>query len=211
MLRIILSKIISSFKLPIFKLRWIRNNKHNKTIPENVFNIKKVKVGNYTYGKLNIHMFDNPKEGLNIGHFCSIGGNVMFILGGNHPYNTISTYPIKNKILEENVVEAETKGKIVVESDVWIGERSTILSGVTIGQGAIIGAGSIVSKDVPPYAIYIGNKIVKYRFSEEIRNKLLQIDFGKLTKDYMKKNVQYFYQEVGENLLEKAEIRQLRS
>lgn len=210
MVRIFLSKIVSFIKLPIFKVLWIKNNKHNKTIPENVFDMEKVKVGNYTYGKLNVHMYGNPEEKLSIGHFCSIGGKVMFILGGNHPYNTLSTYPIKNKILNKNIIEAETKGKIIVNSDVWIGERSTILSGVTIGQGAIIGAGSIVSKSVPPYAIFIGNKVVNYRFSETIRERLTQIDFEKITEDFLDKNYDFFYQEVTEDLLEQPEMKQLR-
>ena len=70
-----------------------------------------------------------------------------------------------------------TKGDVTVGNDVWIGYGATILSGVTIGDGAVIGTHAVVTKDVPPYAIVAGNpgKIVKYRFSEEIINKFLEI------------------------------------
>jgi serine acetyltransferase len=69
------------------------------------------------------------------------------------------------------------KGDIIIENDVWIGAKATIMSGVRIGNGAIVAAGSVVSKDVPPYAIVAGNpaKIVKYRFDEEQIKKLLSI------------------------------------
>lgn len=209
LIKIFIGKIVSLLRLPIFKIQWIKKNKHNQTIPNNIFDMNKVTVGNYTYGKLDVHMYGNEKEELHIGHFCSIGGNVMFILGGNHPYKNLSTYPIKNKIINKGFVEASTKGKITIGSDVWIGERSIILSGVSIGQGAVIGAGSIVSKDIPPYAVYIGNQVVKYRFSDELIKKLLQIDFGKITKEFLENNIDAFYQEVNADLLEKTAIKKL--
>jgi serine acetyltransferase len=69
------------------------------------------------------------------------------------------------------------KGDIIIENDVWIGATATIMSGVKISNGAVIGAGSVVTKDVPPYAIVAGNpaKVVKYRFTEEQIEKLLSI------------------------------------
>lgn len=74
-----------------------------------------------------------------------------------------------------------------------------ILSGVTIGQGAVIGAGSIVAKDIPPYSIYAGNKIIKYRFSEKIKNKLLQIDFDRLDEKNIKENIDLLYTNCSED------------
>jgi len=78
--------------------------------------------------------------------------------------------------------EARTKGEIVVSDDVWIGHGATILSGVEIGQGAIVGARSVVTRDVPPYAIVCGNpaRIAKYRFEGPVIEKLKMIDFSKI-------------------------------
>ena len=86
--------------------------------------------------------------------------------------------------------ESVTKGPIIVEDDVWIGFGATILSGVHIGKGAVIAAGAMVVKDVPPYGIVGGvpAKLMRYRFDENIRNKLLQIDFAKLDMNQIKKN-----------------------
>ena len=70
------------------------------------------------------------------------------------------------------------KVDIVVEDDVWIGYGALVLSGVTIGQGSIIGARSIVTKNVPPYSIYVGNRVIGKRFPDEIIDKLISIDFS---------------------------------
>lgn len=76
---------------------------------------------------------------------------------------------------------ASCKGAIIVDDDVWIGESAIIMAGVHIGRGAVIGAGAVVTKDVPPYAVAVGTpaKIVKYRFDHETIDKLLKIDFNK--------------------------------
>lgn len=80
--------------------------------------------------------------------------------------------------------EAYSNGPIVVSDDVWSGIDTMVMSGVTIGQGAVVAARSVVVKDVPPYAIVGGNpaKIIKYRFSSEIIEKLLKVNFKKLNK-----------------------------
>lgn len=69
---------------------------------------------------------------------------------------------------------------IVVEDDVWIGYDALILPGVTIGRGSIIGARSVVTKDIPPYSVYAGTRIVKSRFSDKIIEKLMRIDYSKV-------------------------------
>ena len=93
----------------------------------------------------------------------------------------ISTFPFRVHCLGHSV-EAVSKGDIIVDDDVWIGYRSTVLSGVHIGQGAVIAAGSVVTSDVPPYAIVGGvpAKVIKYRFPQEIIDGLLQVDFSRL-------------------------------
>lgn len=82
-------------------------------------------------------------------------------------------------IFKEKVKE-KTKGKIILDDDVWIGDQVLVLSGVHIGKGAIVAAGCVVTKDVPPYAIVGGipNKIIKYRFSKQIIQKLQGIDYS---------------------------------
>ena len=167
--------------------KWRELNKHNFTdianrFPKNI-NIKDiVTVGNGTYGYLNIRYFWDKQEHLSIGNYCSIAEGVLFLTGGNHPLDTLSSYPFDTSYNTGVKYSTPTKGAIVVEDDVWIGINAIILSGVTIGQGAVIGAGSVVAKDVPPYAIYAGNRVVKYRFSDEIINKLLSFDYSKLTE-----------------------------
>jgi serine acetyltransferase len=81
------------------------------------------------------------------------------------------------------------KGDITIENDVWIGAKSTIMSGVKIGNGAVIGATATVTKDVPPYAIVVGNpgKIVKYRFTEKQIDLLLQISWWNWDEEKIKK------------------------
>ena len=144
-----------------------------------------VKVGVYTYGILNVKSWGTTGEKLEIGNFVSIGPNVTFALGGNHYTNTITTFPFKVKYFGEKEPEALTKGKIIIEDDVWIGMNVLILSGVRIGRGAVIGAGAVVAKDIPPYAIAVGNpcRIVKYRFSNEIIKKVAEIELEKITQE----------------------------
>src|SRR6056297_3711132 len=130
-----------------------------------------------------------------IGKFCMIASDVTFIMNGaNHLTESISTYPFA--IFGngwENAMDGKTypqKGDINIGNDVWIGYNSTIMAGVTIGDGAIIATNSTVVKDVEPYSIVGGNpaKEIKKRFSEDIISKLLELkwwnwDIQKITKN----------------------------
>lgn len=100
--------------------------------------------------------------------------------------DSFSTFPFKVKFLNYKF-EALTKGPIIVKDDVWIGFGSLVLSGVTIGQGAVIAAGSVVTKDVPPYAIVGGNPahVIRYRFSNEKIESLKQIDFSDIDEPWI--------------------------
>ena len=82
------------------------------------------------------------------------------------------------------------KGDIIIENDVWIGANSTVMSGIKIGNGAIVAAGSTVTKNVPPYAIVAGNpaKVVKYRFTDEQIKKLLSIAWWDWDEQKIKNN-----------------------
>ena len=165
--------VIDYLKLAYFQAQWRNRNLHNDTTAENIFPYNKVSIGKGTYGGIFAYTFGNPNEYLSIGNYCSIANDVVFLLGGNHDYKTLSTFPFGYKIYGAGLGNgAGTKGPIIVEDDVWIGYRSLILSGVTLGKGCIIAAGSIVTHDVPPYAIYASNHIIKYRFSQNIISKL---------------------------------------
>lgn len=106
-----------------------------------------------------------------IGNFCSIAHGATFILGGEHPKLSLSTSTTLHQINPSN----RWKGDVVIGNDVWIGANATILSGVTIHTGAIVGAGAVVTKDVPPYAVIVGNpqRILRYRFEIDLIERLL--------------------------------------
>ena len=185
--------IKSRYRSYSFKRNWRKNNGHNQTSAGNIFNDKLVSVGKYTYGQLNVLTFDD-KTKLNIGNFCSIGPNVWFIPSADHSLNHISTYPYKVNVLGE-ALEGVAKGDIIVEDDVWIGLGATILSGVRIGQGAVIAAGAVVSKDVPPYAIVAGTpaKPLKNRVSDDIISFLLTLDYKALDEKMIKEHINDLY------------------
>lgn len=175
--------------------RWRQQNAHNETwTPTPLFSPECVRVGNGTYGAINVEMARKDCF-LTIGNYCSIANSVTFILSSEHRMDTISTFPFKVKVTKEAECEGISKGNIVVCDDVWIGFGSTILSGVTIGQGAVIAAGSVVTKDVPPYAIVAGipARVIKYRFTQELNDELLRIDYSKLQKTQIYKNIDKLY------------------
>lgn len=127
----------------------------------------KVHVGRYTSINGPGTRICAQVNSINIGAFCSIASNVI-IQEYNHKINSATTYDILSHICGEDDI-AESKGPINIEEGVWIGSNAVVLSGVTIGRGAIIGAGAVVVNNIPPYSIAVGNpaKVVKYRFSEK--------------------------------------------
>lgn len=131
-------------------------------------------VGKYSYG---ISQFCSSKINISsIGAFCSFAPGIT-ITGSNHPLSYITTHPfIYNKgfghfIDEEDLGLQDVKKneKVVIGNDVWIGQNAIILPSVNIGNGAIVGAGAVVTKSVPDYAIVGGNpaRVIRYRFAEE--------------------------------------------
>lgn len=179
---------------------WNKKNKENfssiNLIGCSIDKLQQVYVGKKTYGCINLIAFDKIHE-LHIGSYCSIAPNVSFILSGDHYMNHFSTYPFYNKIIDGRD-EAISKGNIVISDDVWIGMNSTILSGVTVGKGAIIAACSVVTKSVPPYAIVAGNpaKIIKYRFTNDVIEKLLGIDISTIKEKKIVNNIDFLYKDV---------------
>lgn len=167
----IIRSFLRKWKFSRFQSRWRKTNRHNKTVAGNVFPIECVQVGEQSYGELYIISYFPAIESLQIGSFVAIANGVRFILSGNHQINTLFTYPIRSRLTEQQYPEdCETKGAIIVEDEVWIGYGAIILSGLTIGKGSIIAAGSVVTHDIPPYAIAAGNpaKVIKFRLPKDI-------------------------------------------
>lgn len=199
-----------------FKLRqrkfaklWRRMNGHNETYPASIFPIERVTVGKKSYGVLNVKTFGNSSEKLVIGNFVSIADKVQFLLGGNHRTDTLTNFPLYSKFIANSPQhDAITKGPIVIEDEVWIGYETLILSGVKIGKGAVIAAGSVVVKDIPPYAIAGGNpaKVIKYRFEKDIIELLLKIDLSSVSAASIIENIEEYYKPLNKNsiLIEKS-------
>ncbi|MFA4979990.1 MAG: DapH/DapD/GlmU-related protein [Sphingobacterium sp.] len=183
--------------------KWNKSNRHNQTVPTRIFNSSKVSVGDMSYGPLEVYEWGAENEKLEIGSYVSISSGVKFLLGGNHYYNTFSTFPFKVKVCGEKQ-EAYSNGPIIVEDDVWIGTDAIIMSGVRIGKGAVIAAGSVIVKDVPPYSIVGGNpaNVIKYRFDEDIINKLKTINMNVMTPDFISREIKLLYKNLNEDVLE---------
>jgi len=156
-----------------------------------------VSVGEYTYGNPEIlHWGELAK--LTIGKFCSFGDRVVIFLGGNHRSDWITTYPFPDSLISTEWPGASsirghpaTKGDVYVGNDVWIGYGATILSGTRIDDGAIIGARAVVSHDVSPYSVVVGNpaKPVKKRFSDDQITELLRIKWWNWSIEKIRMNL----------------------
>lgn len=203
-----ISKVIHYYEKRKMRKLFRKANRHNYMELgrfSQEMDLNKIKIGNFSYGSLNIMSFGKNDQNLEIGSCCSIAQNCNFLLGGEHCYDYITTYPFHAKVFhDEN--DAISKGKIEIGDDVWIGYGSTILSGVKIGQGAIVAAGSVVVKDVPEYSIVGGvpAKILKYRFSEEIIRKLKNINISVMNEENI-----YLYKNIIDKKIEEAPIDQL--
>ncbi|MBP7477667.1 MAG: CatB-related O-acetyltransferase [Chitinophagales bacterium] len=126
--------------------------------------------GIYTYGEPLVYWDGTSEEKANIGKFCSIAAGVTLFLGGQHHTDWVSTYPLRIMMdLEGKNKDGHPfgKGDIHIGNDVWIGRGASIMSGVKIGNGAVIAANAHVVKDVEPYSIVGGNpaKHLKFRFN----------------------------------------------
>ena len=153
-------------------------------------------IGKYTYG----YEFLQDNHVAKIGAFTSIGPG-QTVVPNDHRLDWVSTSPILS--LEEfgfsrtnrmNDYCPENKREIVIGNDVWIGANCIIFEGVTIGDGAVIAAGSIIRKDVPPYAVVGGvDRIIKYRFDELTIKKLLKIQWWNWSDEKIRNNTDLLY------------------
>lgn len=132
-----------------------------------------------------------------VGNFTAIGRNTSIGLG-RHPMNFVSTQNIfykKNNMNNQWVKNIDLPSlPISIGNDVWIGVEAMILDGIKVGDGAVIGARTVVTKDVPPYAIIVGSpgKIVKYRFDQNVIKRLLEIKWWNLSDDKISEKIEFF-------------------
>lgn len=126
------------------------------------------------------HHYEWNGDKLIIGKFCQIAAGVEFVMNGaNHQMNAVSTFPFYTmegwEMAPPAISDLPLKGDTIVGNDVWIGQNAVILPGVHIGDGAIIGANSVVGRDIPPYTIVVGNpaRETRKRFDDELIRLLL--------------------------------------
>ena len=137
----------------------------------------------------------NPKDNtynLQIGRYCSLATGIRFIIDKNHDYNRVSTgYPsfARYSMYDRGDFTLKRKCEIIIQNDCWIGQDVSIMGGVTIHNGAVVASGSVVTKDVPPYAIVGGNpaKIIKYRFNQDLINSLQDISWWDWPEEKLEK------------------------
>lgn len=189
-----------------------RSNDYQTIYLKNVITRDNIKVGDYTiyndyyndprdFEKNNVlYQYPVNKDKLIIGKFCSIACKAKFLMtSGNHTMKSLSTYTFPIFYEEwgldvSHITDAwDNKGDIVIGNDVWIGYDAIIMSGVKIGDGAIIGTRAIVTNDVPPYTIVGGipAKVIKKRFSDDIILKLLKIKWWDWPDEKIQANIQH--------------------
>ncbi len=168
-----------------------------------------VEIGDFTYyddpagpdrfiERCVLHHYDFIGDRLVIGRFCAIAEGARFIMNGaNHALGGFSTYPFNifghgwEKGFDEQVWRDQVRGDTIVGNDVWIGMEALIMPGVNIGDGAIVAARSVVTHDVPPYAIVAGNaaEIVKMRFDADTVRRLLAVAWWDWPVDRITRNL----------------------
>ena len=179
---------------------------NNKTVFDKFIRINKnacvndSQIGAYTY------IGDNTElPNAIIGRFCSIASNVK-VVTATHPVSVfVSTSPVfhsTKKQCGDSFVEEDSFNQqklidsrsVIIGNDVWIGTNALLIGGISIGDGAVIAAGAVVTKDVPPYAIVGGvpAKIIRYRFNQHKREWLTQDKWWEKTEDWLRNNAQLF-------------------
>lgn len=185
-----LSYLYSKFFKKILRGKCVINSNIHKTAKINSgATIVGSSIGRYSYT-----CYDDEIVNCEIGQFCSISDEVV-IGGAEHPIAWVSTSPVfqnvKHSGPKRKFSEFEFEGikKTVIGNDVWIGRRAIIKAGVQIGDGAVIASGSVVTKDVPPYAIVGGvpAKVIKYRFDDAMIAELLRTKWWDLAEEELQK------------------------
>ena len=196
--------------IPDIDCMYPRNNDHQTVYLKNAITRDAIVVGDYTiyndfcddprdFERNNVlYQYPINKDRLIIGKFCSIACKAKFLMtSGNHAMGSLSTYtfPLFYEqwgLSIDHITSAwDNKGDIVVGNDVWIGYDALILSGVKIGDGAIIGARSLVTSDVPPYTIVGGTpaKAIRKRFGDDVVSELMRIKWWDWPYEKIRANI----------------------
>lgn len=184
-------------KLKIGYLSYAKNTEFGlyNTLQNNV-SLNKVYLNNFTYISSNTKIARTA-----IGKFCSIGPDCKIGLGKHPAKDFVSTHPIFFSTFKRSGITFVDKNyfdefeDIHIGNDVWLGANVIVLDGVNIGNGVIVAAGSIVTKDIPPYAIVGGSpaKIIRYRFTKEEIEKLLELKWWNSDITYLQENFKKFH------------------
>lgn len=165
----------------------LRKSRGRAIRSSSISSLSKVESGttviNSSFGPHSFCGYDCFFVNCEVGRYCSIAGRVI-VGGARHPIEYVSTSPVflahKESISTKfSRHDYQWEARTVIGHDVWIGEGALVKGGVTIGTGAIIGMGSVVTKDVPPYAIFAGNpaRLIRYRFSDDVIDGLLKSEW----------------------------------
>lgn len=193
-----LSKLIHVLRLIRGWWRFLRDTSigPQKATIDRLVRAGRVTVGPHTYAYAlpRIKTFTHDDTRLTIGDYCSLSSESVILLGGKHAVDAATTYPHRLLWKMEGAGEdgfPTRTGDSFIGSDVWLCDGSIVLSGIRIGHGAIIGAGSVVTKDVPDFAIVGGNpaKLIRYRFPEEQRRAMLEIAWWDWPEDEVREAV----------------------
>lgn len=157
-------------------------------------------IGDKTYGSPIVR---GPHNTVTIGKYCSIGERCIFDGGFQHNHKFVTTYPIDvNMFMGDMPPNRPPVKDIVVGNDVWFGESCVIMNGVTIGDGAVIGIRSIITKDVAPYSIIVGaNRCVGLRFDPSQIIKLLDIKWWDWPEERVRQNAHLLLSEDIDNFI----------
>ncbi len=196
-IKFIIGGLKNLFNPNISCLAFVSSNNHldKKTVIYRNAKIRGSEVGAYSYISPNTVI-----ENAQIGRFCSISDHCRIGMG-THNTNQISTSPIftqkvngtKARWVDKNVNDSPFR-TVRVGNDVWIGSRAMILGGVTVGDGAVVGAGAVVTKDVPAYAIVAGvpAKVIKYRFPDRLIELLMDFKWWYYPEDVLREHISRF-------------------
>jgi chloramphenicol O-acetyltransferase type B len=162
------------------------------------------RIGRHSYGDLKVRSWGEGTL-LEVGAFCSFASGVKVFLGGEHRVDWVTSFPFPElwkELAGHFPGHPHSKGDVVIGNDVWFGTEAIIMSGVRIGDGAVVGARAVVTRDVPPYAIVAGSpaRLVRFRFEPSIIDRLVSLAWwhwddqriGKLLPLLLSANVEAF-------------------
>lgn len=173
-------------------------------------------MGDHSYGNPSVRRYAGDIAQVSVGRYCSIAEGVEFLVGGNHRVDWVSTYPLRIRFgLAGALLDGcpASNGDIVIGNDVWIGRDALLLSGVTVGHGAVVGARAVVTKDVRPYAIVAGNpaREIRRRFSDSQVERLLALEWWYWSTERVIADVDYLNGASVDAFLDAVETTDVRS